>query len=243
MDLDFDRAISEVLRSGGQVSFKRKYRLDVEGYSWVKDFVRDQKIRREIEGLQGEITATQKSLIDRDELRAMFEAGVEQTRRNFLELLKNHLLEAQRRDCPVIGGLHSFGVISNKFHLMTVSLASSEDIKDIIKALPVGVKRKEVEKTVEGIRKQIAKLNETIDKDLSPQERWFYFDTGKPMPYPGGCRWSKFVEGWKKVLTRFDGKADIEGCALVTEDEFAAFHMLELDKVRKLTPLRKPWQR
>ncbi len=241
MELDFDRAIAEVLKSGGQVSFKRRYRLDVEGYSWVKDFVRDQKTRREIEELQGKITATQKSLIDRDELRAMFEAGVEQVRRDFLELLKNHLLEAQRRDCPVIGGLHSFGVISSKLHLMTVSLASSEDIEDIIKELPVGVKKEKIEKTVEGIRKQIEKLKETIDKELSPQERWFYFDTGKPMPYPGGCRWSKFVDGWKTVVARFTGKVDIEGCALLTEDEFAAWHMLELEKVYKLPPLRNPW--
>ena len=241
--LDFDGAIGKVLGSSGQISFKRRYRIDVEKYSWVKDYIHDQKIRKEIERLQKEITATQGSFIDRDELRVMFEAGLKQVKQDFLELLKNHLLEAQSRVWPVIAGLHPYGVIPDQLSLMSATLVSSEEIKDIIAELPVGVKSKEIERTVEGNKKQIAKLNETIDKELSPQERWFYFDTGKPASYPTGCRWTKFVEGWKKVVSRFDGKVDIEGCALVTEDEFAAFNMLELDKVHKLTPLRTPWKK
>ena len=44
--LDFDRLIKEVLGSGGQVSFKRHYKLDVEKYAWVADFVKDQKLRK-----------------------------------------------------------------------------------------------------------------------------------------------------------------------------------------------------
>ncbi len=243
LTLDFNNAIKEVLASGGQVSFKRHYRIDVDKYSWVKDFVRDQKLRKEIERLQKEIVTTQKSLIDKDELRAMFKAGIEQVRLDFFELLKGHLNESQKHECGVISGLHPYGNISSKLILASLLLVSPLDIDDIIVGLPAGVKQKEVEKTIEGIRKQIAEHNETIEKELSPQERWFYTDTGKPMPYPGGCRWTKFVEGWRKVVARFDGKVDIEGCALKTDAEFEAFYLLEMEKVSKLTPLRTPWER
>jgi len=243
LTINFDRAIKEVLASGGQVSFKHSYRIDVVNYSWVKDYVRDQKLRQEIDQLKKKIAEAQNSPIDKNELRAMFEAGVKQTRQNFLELLKNNLSKAQKRECGTIGGLHEYGNIASELPLMAVTLVSSEDIKDIIAELPVGVKHKEIEKTIEGIKKQIAEREAIIEKELSPKDRWFYDDRGNPLPYPAGCRWTKFVEGWKTVVARFDGKVDIEACALVTEDEFAAFHMLELEKVYKLTPLRAPWER
>ena len=243
LTLDFDRVIKEVLASSGQVSFKHSYRLDVVNYSWVKDYVRDQKLRQEIEQLKKKIAEAQNSPIDKNELRAMFEAGVEQTRQNFLELLKNNLSNAQKRECGVIGGLHQFGVIASELPLMSVTLVSSEDVKDIIAALPPGIKQKEIEKTIEGIRNQIAECEKIIEKELSPKDRFFHNDRGNALPYPGGCRWTKFVQGWKMIVARFGpGKVDIEGCALATEDEFAAFHMLELEKVFKLTPLRQPWE-
>ena len=243
LTLDFDRVIKEVLASSGQVSFKHSYRLDVVNYSWVKDYVRDQKLRQEITQLKKKIAEAQNSPIDKNELREMFEAGVEQTRQNFLELLKNNLSKAQKRECGVIGGLHEYGNIASELPLMSITLVSSEDIKDIIAALPPGIKQKEIEKTIEGIKKQIAEREAIIEKGLSPKDRWFYDDRGNSLPYPAGCRWSKFVDGWRRVVSRFDGKVDVEGCALVTEDEFAAFHMLELEKVFKLSPLRTPWER
>jgi len=241
--IDFDRAIKEVLASSGQVSFKRAYQLDAVNYFWVKEYVRDQKIRKEIESLREKIAATQQSLIDRDELRAMFEAAVKQTRRNFLEILKNNLSRAQKHECGVIGGLHEYGVISSELPLMAVTLVSSKEVADIIAGLPIGVKRKKLEEDIEALKGETTKLYDVIEKELSPKDRWFYNDRGNPFPYPNGCRWTKFVEGWKKVVARFDGKVDIEGCALVTEDEFAAFHMLELDRVPKYIPLRTPWER
>jgi len=241
--VDFDSAIREVLASSGQISFKRAYRLDTEKYSWVSLFVRDHKARGEIAELGKKITEVQKSLIDKNELWEIFSAGVEQTRRNWLELLRNNLSKAQRHECGVIGGLHEYGVIRSELPLMAVTLISSEEIGDIIASLPDGVKRKKIEREVEDIRTKIAELEEMIEKELSPPDRWIYNDTGKRLPYPGGCRWSKFVEGWTTVIRRFSAPADIEGCALVTEDEFAAFHILELSKVGKLSPLREPWKR
>ena len=243
LTLDFDHAIKEVLSSGGQVTFKRRYRIDVENYSWVKDFMKDQRLRREIDELKAKITATQRSLIHKDEVGAMFRAGLEQLKRDFLEFIMDKLSKAQRHECGVIVGFHEYGVISNKLPLMALTLISAEEIEDIVSVLPEGVKREKVAKDVDALKKQIAEREETIKNELSPADRWIYSDTGKPIPYPQGCRWSKFVEGWRKVLARFDGKVDIEGCALVTGDEVAAFHMLELEKVRKLTPLRDPWKR
>jgi len=242
LTIDFDHAIREVLAYSGQMSFKRRYRLDVVNYSWVKDYVRDQKARQEIDQLKKEIAEAQKSLIDKNELQAMFLAGVEQTRKNFLEYLKGNLARAQRHECGVVGGLHEYGNIKSELPLMAVTLVSPEEIEDIIEDLPDGVKREKVEEDVETLKGKIAELNNLIEKELSPPDRWIYSDIGNPLPYPNGCRWTKFVEGWKKVVARFDGKVDIEGCALKTDEEFAAFHMLELASVPKLTPLREPWE-
>jgi len=243
VSVDFDHAIREVLASSGQILFKRRYRLDVVNYSWVKDYVRDQKARQEIDQLKKEIAEALKSPIDKIELQKMFEAGVEQTRQNFLEYLKGNFARAQKHECGVVGGLHEYGNIKSELPLMAITLISHEEISDIIADLPDGVKREKVEEDVEALKGKIAKLNDVIGKELSPKDRWLYDDRGNPLPYPAGCRWTKFVEGWKTVVARFSGKCDIEGCALVTEDEFAAFHLLELDRVYKLTPLRTPWER
>jgi len=242
VSVDFDHAIREVLSSSGQMSFKRRYRLDVVSYSWVKDYVKDQKARREIENLKKEIAEALKTPIDKDELQTMFEAAVGRTRQNFLEYLKGNLARAQRHECGVVGGLHEYGNIKSELPLMAVTLVSPEEISDIISDLPDGVKREKVEEDVEALRSKITKLNALIESELSPPDRWIYSDIGNPLSYPNGCRWTKFVEGWKKVVARFSGKCDIEGCLLKTDDEFAAFHMLELASVPKLTPLREPWE-
>jgi len=242
LSVDFDHAIREVLASSGQMSFKRRYRLDVVSYSWVKDYVKDQKARQEIDQLKKEIAEALKTPIDRIELQAMFLAGVEQTRKNFLELLKGNLARAQRHECGVVGGLHEYGNIKSELPLMAVTLVSPEELSDIIAGLPDGVKREKVEENVEILKGKIAELNDVIEKELSPPDRWIYSDIGNALPYPNGCRWTKFVEGWRKVVARFSGKCDIEGCLLKTDDEFAAYHMLELASVPKLTPLREPWE-
>ena len=243
VSVDFDHAIREVLASSGQILFKRRYRLDVVNYSWVKDYVRDQKARQEIDQLKKEIAEALKSPIDKIELQKMFEAGVEQTRQNFLEYLKGNFARAQKHECGVVGGLHEYGNIKSELPLMAVTLVSPEEISDIIAGLPDdGVKREKVEEDVETLKGKITKLNDLIEKELSPPDRWIYSDIGNPLPYPNGCRWTKFVDGWRRVVSRFDGKVDIEGCALKTDEEFAAFHMLELASVPKLTPLRKPWE-
>ena len=242
LTIDFDHAIREVLASSGQVRFKHHYRLDVVNYSWVKDYVRDKKTREEIGELGKKIAEAQKSLIDKDELQAMFLAGVEQTRKNFLELLKINLARAQSHESGVTIAFHEYGVISTELPLMALSLISSEELADAIASLPEGVKREKVGKDVEAFRDKIAKLNEIIENELSPPDRWIHNDMGNPFPYPAGCRWSKFVDGWKKVLARFDGKVDIEGVALKTDAEFEAFYLLELENIPKLTPLRKPWE-
>ena len=45
------------------------------------------------------------------------------------------------------------------------------------------------------------------------------------------------------VVSRFEGKVDIEGYALNTPEEFEAFGLLNLDSIMKITPLTKPRQR
>lgn len=240
--VDFDSAIREVLASSGRVSFKRRYRIDVENYSWVSDYVRDQKLRKEIDELRAKITTTQHSPIDKAELRARFERGVDQIKQDFLEVVRDHLVKAQNRECPVIGGLYPFGNYPIELPLMALTMISSEERNNLIDVLPEGVKAEDINKEVEALKGQITKCEEVINTELSPPDRWIYSDMGQPWPYPQGCRWSKFVEGWKKVVPRFDGKVDIEGCALKTEAEFKAFYALELERIPKMTPLRTPWE-
>jgi len=59
------------------------------------------------------------------------------------------------------------------------------------------------------------------------------YESGMPMFYPGGCRWTKFVEDWEKVVSRFNGRVNINGFPLESPEEETAYMALELDKVYK----------
>jgi hypothetical protein len=120
---------------------------------------------------------------------------------------------------------------------------SEAEIDEIFSQIPDGVRQEEIEASAKAIGKKIANLEEKIRLELSPQNRWLHNQEGNPFPYPVGCRWTIFVEDWKKVLSRYNGKANIDGCAITSPEEGAAYHALELDQVRRLTPLREPRKR
>ena len=116
----------------------------------------------------------------------------------------------------------------------------SEPMKEIFSELPDGVKQKDIDETVEQCQKEIQKIEGFLAKELSPQGRWFHRENGDPFPYPKGCRWTPFVEAWRKVSSRFMGEVDIEGYALKTDSEHKAYFLLGLNKEKKIEPLRKP---
>lgn len=235
--LDNDRWVKMVLNEGGQVNMKRLYGIDVKSYAWIQDYVRDKKIREEIEGIQEEIKKTRNSLIHRDELKKLFINRLEGAKGSLVDYLKDHLIEVQERKEALLGD----------FYVKRMPFAAflsifSQEIEGIFPELPEGVTQQDIDKKCKELTGKIEGLEKMIQEELSPQGRWIHFDSGLPMPYPRGCRWTLFVNDWKRVISRFEGEATIEGCALKTDEEYKAFYLLGLDKVRKYTPLRKPFK-
>ena len=234
---DIDRIANSVLSNTGGAAVKRHFRT----YAWVKDYVYDQKIREEIKRLQEKIVETGALPIHKDELESRFKARVEEINTFRIQQLKDHLASVQKREDPLFTEL----ILDNKKINGTRMLPffmnfSPTQIETIFSELPDGVSQKDIEKSVSELQKKILKLEDVLSKELSPQKRWYYRDDGVPVPYPQGCRWTAFVEVWKKVLSRFEGRVDIEGSALETPEEHGAFGLLGLDRVMKITPLRKP---
>jgi len=128
--------------------------------------------------------------------------------------------------------------------ILALNLLSTSEINEILSVLETGKKKQEIEETVKNLTNEIANNKKIIDAELSPQERWLYFDSGHPLHYPKGCRWTIFVNDWKKVASYFEGHVTIEGYPLETEHEHAAFRMLGLDEVYKPSAyLKKPRKR
>lgn len=232
--------VSRVFSTGG-AAIKHAFRLNVITYAWVKDYVRDQNTREEIKRLQDKIVETRALLIHKDELRETFKERIEQINAFRIQQLKDHLTDVQKRQDLLFTELILDNKKINGARMLPFFMNfSPTQIETIFSELPDGVSQKDIEKSVSELQKKILKLEDVLSKELSPQDRWFYHDTGTSEPYPQGCRWTLFVNVWKKVVSRFEGKVDIEGYALKTPEEFEAFGLLNLDSVMKITPLTKP---
>ncbi len=242
MDLSMtpERLAGLVIGHTGGAAIKSSIGLDTKTYDWAKGYSRDKKIREKIDGLQHEIAQTKALPIYKDELRAMFESRVKTINDFRLKQLSAHLASVQQRSEPlfnenIIDGKKFLGAWMLPF-FMKFSL---EETDIIFADLPEGVRLKDIENTIARCQKEIKELEVVLEKELNPQERWFYHDTGRARPYPKGCRWTLFAETWKKVVAKFEGKVDIEGCQLKTPEEHMAFGLLELEKVPKVLPLRE----
>lgn len=243
MGIDPQKIAATVIGYTGGASVKPGFRLDTVKYGWVKDYVRDQKIRSEIKQLQEQITETNALPIKKSALRKMFEDRIESINKFRLQQLFIHLDEVQKREKPLISELmiNNWKISGALFDPVLINLSDC-DIDEIFSQLQDGVLQQDIEKSVELDREEIAKLEKVIADELSPRERWFHKPNGIPEPYPQGCRWTPFVEAWSLVASRFEGKVDIEGYALKTAHEFEAFGLLELDRVRKVLPLKEPYK-
>jgi hypothetical protein len=241
MGINIETTAGLVIGSSGGASVKHLFRIDTNTYSWVKDYVRDKKIRSEIKRLQDEIAKTNALPIHKDELRRRFEGRIEQINKSRIQQMITHLDGVQKRENPLINELmiNAWKLNDALFNPVLINLAAI-DIDEIFSELQDGVPQKEIDETVKQLQDKIVKLEKVIEQELSPQQRWFFRDNGDPEPYPQGCRWTPFVQTWEKVVSKFSGKVDIEGCALTSSDELAAFGLLELDRVAKRPPLRDP---
>jgi len=231
-----------VIGYSGGASVRRRFGIDTKTYAWVKDFVRDKEARDRIRLLQEKIAQLKASLIHKDELKEMFETRVKNINKFRIEQLKDHLAKVQKREERLIDELYMDNqlVIGARPYPFLMEFSAS-DMKEIFSELPDGVKQKDTDETVEQHQEEIQKIEGFLAKELSPQNRWFHSENGNPHPYPHGCRWTPFVETWRKVNSRFMGAVDIEGYALKTDSEHEAYLLLGLDKEKKIAPLRKPF--
>jgi len=234
--LDNEKWIQSVLSSSSaQVSIKHLYGLDIAQYEWVKNYVRDKKSREKAERLRNQITKIQQAPIHSDEVASIFKSSLKTVKQSVVENLKAHLRKVQAREIELFHGLDV-----KMLSTFALNQLSTSEINEILSVLETGKTQQEIEEAVKSLTNEITQLQEKINTELNIQSRWIHFDSGWPVPYPKGCRWTIFANDWKKVASRFDGKVDLEGCALETSAEHMAYNLLELDKVYKRTPLRKP---
>jgi len=233
---------AKVIGYSGGASIKRRFGIDTKTYAWVKDFVRDKEARDRISLLQEKIAQFKASLIHKDELKEMFKTRVKKINEFRIEQLKDHLAKVQKREERLMDELYMDNrlVIGARPYPFLMAF-SAADLEEIFSKLPDGVKQKDTDQTVLQHQEEIQKIEGFLAKELSPQNRWFHGENGNPRPYPHGCRWTPFVETWRKVNSRFAGPVDIEGYGLKTEAEHAAYLLLGLIKEKKLPPLRKPF--
>lgn len=238
---EIDSLARMVTSNTGGAAVKYHFDLDTRTYAWVKDYVRDQKIREEIKLLQEKIVKTRGLPIHKEELENRFKARVEEINAFRIQQFKDHLASVQIRKERLVDELFLESTLINGARMVPHLIAfSQKEIDTIFSELQDGARQKDIEKTVTGLEKKISKLQEVLSQELSPRERWYHSDDGLPEPYPEGCRWTAFVEAWKKVVSRFEGKVDIEGSAPGTPEEHEAFGLLGLDRVMKFPPLREP---
>lgn len=236
--LDTYEAIKSVLEGGGRTKMKHLYGVDTFKYGWVESYLRDKTIRQEIEKLEKEKWELEKLPIHKDELKRYFEGLLNSIREARKTSIQGLLIDAQKRALS----LEDFHVAiqSRTFSPLALLVFSQKEIDAFFSVLPDGVREKEIQSLVKQKEAQIFELKARIEKELSPQERWFYSDAGIAQRYPSGCRWTLFVNDWKKVASRFIGIVNIEGTLPEREEEKTAYYALGIDKMKKLTSLREP---
>lgn len=241
MRINIERTAGLVIGHSGGADVKHLFRLDTNNYSWVKYYVRDKKIRLEIQNLQDKIAETKALPIHKSELRQTFESRIHQINQFRKQQMITHLDSVQTRQEPLINEnmINSWKLNGALLNPAPIDL-SEKDIDGIFSELQDGMPQKEIDKTVKQLQGKIVELEKVIEQELSPQERWFFRDNGQAEPYPHGCRWTPFVQVWERVAARFSGKVDIEGQAITSPNELAAYGLLELDRVAKREPLRAP---
>ena len=232
----------KVIGYTGGVAIKRAFGIDTRTYAWVKDFVRDKESRDRIKRLQEKITEVEEAPIHRDELKEMFEERVKKINGFRIAQLKEHLAEVQQGKAPLMNErlMDSKLVMGARMYPFFMQF-SSADMGKLFSEFPEGIRQKDKDETIKQFREEIQKLEDYLARELSPQERWFHRENGNPHPYPQGCRWTAFVETWRRVASRFEGDVDIEGYRLKTDSEHQAYVSLGLNEEPKIPPLREPY--
>lgn len=237
-----DYLSASVIGTSGNASVISRIGLETRKYAWVEDYLRDVNIRAEISKAQDEIKEARSSLIHKDELRAQFKASCKKLNEFRVKQIRALLGEIQAGS-PIPFSVLQIGAgrkILGAPVLPWFINFSEEELDTIFSALPEGIREKDRQSMIAKCQQTIVDLEKTIETELSPQSRWFFKENGQPEIFPRGCRWTIFVETWKRVAARFVGRVDVEGTKLKTDAEHWAFSKLGLDLVRKVTPLKEP---
>lgn len=172
-----------------------------------------------------------------DELKAAFLANLEGLKAGRVNILREHLRMAQTHQVKTISVANGFSVIGNRYpHFLDYDLAE-EEIDSIFSGLEAGVSSGEKAVKISALQGRMDELRSIIEGELSPRERWFYTPSGIPIRYPKGCRWTRFVDAWKEVVSRHTGPVDLDGYKIVKAAAMEAYSLLGLDGVFKKTPL------
>jgi len=225
----------KVLRNTGGASIKRMFKIDTINYSWIDSYLRDKALREKIDFLRQKIKEVQTLPIHRDELKTTFKSALESIKNERVAWLRDLLTMAQNRQGAMINSHR----LKRGDYILELGL-SQKDIDNAFNKLPVGVKQADIELETKRLHEEIAGIEKIITDELSPSSRFIYNDDGSTVPYPQGCRWTQFVNAWEAVVPRFEGTVDIEGAAINSECERTAYTALGLNKISKITPLRKP---
>jgi len=215
--------------------------VDTVSFSWVKDYLKDLLCRDEIKVLQGQIKATSKLPIAREELKTAFLANIEAFKVSRSNILLEHLKNAQKLQVDLLSPANGFAIIGNGWpHFLTyLNDLTDQQIESLFSGLEDGHTLQEKIDKISALEAKIGGLNDTIETELSPHGRWFYTPSGSPIRYPEGCRWTRFVKTWKEVASRHFEPVDIEGYKITKEAEREAYNLLSLEKVYKKPPLRE----
>jgi len=227
---------SRVLGSTGGAAAKHLFKIDTSKFAWVESYLRDEALRNKSQALREDIQKVQASPIHRDELKEQFTSALSSIRNAHLQWLVEMLRSVQDRQGPLINS----NMLQRDAYAHPLKLSKTE-VENLFLQLPPGVKQADIDADVKRLKEEITVTEDLIARVLSPPERWIYRDDGKPHPYPQGCRWTQYVTAWKKVVTRFDGPVSMEGLSIESDSEMAAYVALGLNKISRITPVRKPW--
>jgi hypothetical protein len=190
--------------------------LDLEDFSWLPLWKRDQELRADIDNCRKEIKKIRESPVSREEVKRQFEQEINLFKEKREKLIN---LKAQSIQTPNIQ-LNKEEMISPfskcpNFELMSCFCIFEipeiwQEIEHVIAELPKGISQEEKKQLIAAEEAKIDNFYKEIKEKLSPKQRWLHDRNGNPRPYPGACRWKRYVDVLNVILPHLEELADID---------------------------------
>lgn len=190
--------------------------LDLENFSWLPLWKRDQELRADIENCRKEIEKIREFPISQDEVKRQFEQEINKFKEKRAKLINLKAQTIQTPNIPLNEKAMStpFSQCPN-FELMNCFCIFEvpeiwQEIEGIIAKMPKGVSQEEKKQLIAAEEAKIDSFYKEINEKLSPRQRWLYDKNGNPRPYPRGCRWKRYVDVLNVILPHLEELADID---------------------------------